>query len=231
MKILAVDTATPLCGVAVLCTQSGRAAVRRKQVTTHSEMLLTLVSECLDELDLGARDLEGVVCGAGPGSFTGLRIGLATAKGLCFALGLPLTLVSSLKALSARGQAVQAEPPTLPVLAILDAFRGKVFARLDVSESARTPALQAVLSQKPALACDGVFAKEELVDALGGLKLLLVGYKGPFLGTAVDDDPAPHPLDVARIGAARLLAGEYAPLHSAVPNYLCASAAEESRQG
>ena len=67
------------------------------------------------------RDVDVVACGAGPGSFTGLRIGLATAKGLCFALDRPLVMVSSLAALAARA-------PDGRVCATLDAFKGEVYA-------------------------------------------------------------------------------------------------------
>ena len=144
VKLLAIDTATTLCGVAVLDLEPGtagedfglgggqggvRAAVRRHGVSTHSEMLLPLIAETLGELSLPPRALTGVVCGAGPGSFTGLRIGIATAKGLCFALTVPLVLVSSLHALGEA--ALGRSGSQRPVLATLNAFRGQVFARLD----------------------------------------------------------------------------------------------------
>lgn len=224
MKILAIETATQRCGVAAWCAETGRMAVRQQQVTTHSEMLLPLVAECLTELGWRPLELSAVACGAGPGSFTGLRIGLATAKGLCFALGLPLVLVSALSALAARALSKKSQQP---VLATLDAFRGQVFARLEVPPAGRTSAIEAVLASHPQLADDAVWQPQALADAVAKLDCWLVGRPGPYGQRLWDDDPAPHPLDVARIGAARLLAGERAPLHSAVPNYLCASAAEE----
>ncbi len=239
MKILALDTATALCGVAVLCEQSGRSAFRRQAVTTHSEMLLPLLQQCLDELNLRPAELDGVACGAGPGSFTGLRIGLATAKGLCFALDRPLVLPSSLEALALRGAATNA---TQPVLSVLDAFRGQVYARLVPPSFALAPssALQAVLSAHPRLREDAIWNPQELATAVAPLaaELILVGdglvrYSALFppqlfSGRLGDEDRSPHPLDMARLGIARFAAGERALLHSAVPNYLCGSAAEEA---
>src|SRR5438270_5446530 len=120
MRILALDTSTLQASVA-LASDGQLVAERERVVTTHSESLLVLVDECLRAADLRPADVDVVACGAGPGSFTGLRIGLATAKGLCFALGRPLALVSSLEALAARA-------PDGPACAIIDAYKCEVFA-------------------------------------------------------------------------------------------------------
>lgn len=228
-----MDTATALCGVAVLdLTAPGgeRAAVRKQRVTTHSEMLLSLIAECLAELSLRSTDLTAVACGAGPGSFTGLRIGLSTAKGFCLALDLPLVMVSSLESLAARGLFAQAGSTNqpLPVLAVLDGFRGQIFARLVVPEGARTSQLDAALERTPQLNRDAVYRPEELTSALSGLDFRLVGREGPWGGQRCDDELSPQPLDVARLGAQALAAGRRAVLETAVPNYLAVSAAEEA---
>jgi hypothetical protein len=105
---------------------------------------------------------------------------------------------------------------------------------------AHDPAVVAVLQRHPKLAADAVWTPQALalaVAPLGGELQLLGGglhRYSEFFRTALsaagtcDDDPAPHPLDIARLGAARLGDGQQAALHSAVPNYLCASAAEEA---
>lgn len=95
MLLLALDTATHQATVAVSDGEKPLAQ-RQCQVTTHSEKLLELIHQALEEVGCVVADLDAVVCGRGPGSFTGLRIGLATAKGLCFAAEKPLVCMSSL---------------------------------------------------------------------------------------------------------------------------------------
>ncbi len=124
--LLAFDTATPTASVAVWDLEQARVlAVREAPVQTHGRALLPLIGEVFEEVGAGPPDLRAVACGIGPGSFTGVRVGLATAKGLAFALGVPLVGVVSLEALALRA----AEPGVaLPVLACLDARRGEVYA-------------------------------------------------------------------------------------------------------
>jgi tRNA threonylcarbamoyladenosine biosynthesis protein TsaB len=216
MKILAIDTSTLLAGVAVW---DGRVlAERRQRVTTHSEQLLALVDEALREAGVAPAALDGVACAAGPGSFTGLRIGLATCKGLCFALGKPLALVPTLEALAARGDG--------PVCATLDAHKGEVYAgffniegadgrpKLDGEEWVGAPnELAARLIERTPLTIvgDGVLRYRDLLVA--GVTLL-------------DEDGAPRPGDLARLAAERLTDGRASDLASSGPHYIRASEAE-----
>jgi tRNA threonylcarbamoyladenosine biosynthesis protein TsaB len=105
--ILTIDTTTTQSGVALVEGRgAGEApvvrAVRRAVVTTHSEALLEMIDAVLGEAGVRPPELAVIACAAGPGSFTGLRIGLATAKGLCLGLAKPLLLVPSLAALAIR---------------------------------------------------------------------------------------------------------------------------------
>ena len=102
MIVLAIDTSTLQAGVALWRDGQRRSPSGERLVTTHSEALLAMIDEAFVEAGWRRADVDAVACGAGPGSFTGLRIGLATAKGLCFALGKPLVMISSLAALAAR---------------------------------------------------------------------------------------------------------------------------------
>ena len=229
MKILAIDTATQLCGVALLDTDSGRLARRQQVVTTHSESLLSLVTACLAELDLPVRDLSAVALGAGPGSFTGLRIGCATAKGLCYALSIPLCMVSSLLALA------QPLCGSRSVLATQDAFRGQVYARLMPSPHA-SPGLRKLMEKQPALLTDAAWNPDELATLMMPFsgELLLVGggaLRYPVLSAlpnvAIDPAVAPDPVVVARIGLSLVAEGKTAHLASALPTYVTVCAAEE----
>jgi tRNA threonylcarbamoyladenosine biosynthesis protein TsaB len=122
--ILAVETSTLTASVAILL--DGTITVERESgVNSHAELLLPLIDECLKAAGLQLADLETIAVGAGPGSFTGLRIGMATVKGLCLASGRPLTPVSSLAALAHDFHAVA--PNTL-LVPVLDARRKEVYA-------------------------------------------------------------------------------------------------------
>jgi tRNA threonylcarbamoyladenosine biosynthesis protein TsaB len=120
VKILGIDSATPIASVAVV-DETRVLAEGRSDTAGHRADLLVLVDRVCREAGVTPRDLDAVAIGAGPGSFTGLRIGMATAKGIAFAAGKPLWAVSSLAAL--------AYPVDKPlVIAVLDARRGELYA-------------------------------------------------------------------------------------------------------
>jgi tRNA threonylcarbamoyl adenosine modification protein YeaZ len=108
--IFAFDTATPVAACALL-----RDGEPVGEVRTRARLVLGAADELLRAAGLDARALDGIVVGTGPGSFTGIRIGLATARGLALALDLPVAGVSTLRAY-AGGRPV------------IDARRGEVFA-------------------------------------------------------------------------------------------------------
>lgn len=126
MKLLALDTSTLTASVAVL--DGDRVVQLESRADPHasaksggrtSEVLVAIDDACR-QAGIAPGELQAVAVGAGPGSFTGLRIGMATAKGIAFAAGVPLWAVSSLAAL-AYGHAGL-------VGAVLDARRGEIFA-------------------------------------------------------------------------------------------------------
>lgn len=145
MRLLAFDTATPATTVA-LALDDEEVLTRRHDPAPgerpgHVAELLPLALELLDEAGLTFGDLDRVAVGVGPGTFTGLRIGVATARGLAQAHGVPLVGVSTLRAL-AGGAAVDA-PATV---AVLDARRGEAFAAAWEAGAAVDPAAEPLLA-------------------------------------------------------------------------------------
>ena len=93
MNILGLETSSIVCSVGL--TNERGFTVERSLIDPHihSEKLLTLISDVLKQAELSLQNIDAVAVSIGPGSFTGLRIGLSTAKGLCFSLGKPLVAV------------------------------------------------------------------------------------------------------------------------------------------
>ncbi len=128
MNILGIDTSTAASAACVLRADGQAfelepAAAALEEAPDHSRQLMPGVARCLEESGLRYADLDVVAVGAGPGAFTGLRIGVATAHALARAHGAELRSVSSLAALALCIE----EPVTLP---LIDARRGELFAAL-----------------------------------------------------------------------------------------------------
>ena len=123
MYVLGIETSTPVCSVGLVDEDQVLTCYSQNTGLRHAERTVALAERALQDAGLTAADLHGVAVGSGPGSFTGLRIGMAASKGLCVALDLPLLAVSTLK-----GLAAQVVFERMPVCAILDARRGEVYA-------------------------------------------------------------------------------------------------------
>jgi tRNA threonylcarbamoyladenosine biosynthesis protein TsaB len=125
--ILAIETSTDICSVALL-RGSEVVALREGGGSEHARLLAVYIDEVLREAGIAPSALEAVAVSAGPGSYTGLRIGLSTAKGLCYALGIPLIAVGSLDALAAQVAGRFAEGTLLRPM--IDARRMEVYTQL-----------------------------------------------------------------------------------------------------
>jgi len=124
--ILHLETATKVCSVAI--SNNGTVISIKETVSdgyTHSESLTLFIQDVLNQAQLTLADLSAVSVSAGPGSYTGLRIGLSTAKGLCFALNIPLIAIDTLTAL--KNVMPSGEMPVIPML---DARRMEVYAQV-----------------------------------------------------------------------------------------------------
>lgn len=129
--LLALDTASPVVSVAVGAAGEPW-AIRSVEIRRSSERLLALAQEALDETGHRVSDLAAVLALAGPGSFTGLRVGLATALGLHQATGMAAAALPSLEVLATSASlALEAEGQPGPTVAVaaVDALRGEWFVR------------------------------------------------------------------------------------------------------
>jgi len=123
LKLLAVDTATMRCGVGVYRDGSALSEQTHDNGRTHSVRLMNMIDRALDEAGLRLKHLDGLAVGTGPGSFTGLRIGISTIKGLAVGSGIPVVGVCSLKALALQAGMLQTR-----VHAMIDARKNQVYS-------------------------------------------------------------------------------------------------------
>ena len=100
MNILSIDTATEVLGVGIRAEDGGYVSVVKRMGLHHAEMIMPAVEYVLAQAGIQASDLHLLVCAKGPGSFTGLRIGISTVKGLAFGLGIPFISVPTLDAMA-----------------------------------------------------------------------------------------------------------------------------------
>ena len=135
-RFILIDTSTSLCSTALV--EDGRITATRSCEREHSAFTAPFVKEMLDERGLKAADCSAVGVSMGPGSFTGLRVGVSTAKGLCFGAGLPLIAVGSLDTLvwQARDKGLLPEGCTA-VVPMIDARRMEVYTAVFSPEGER----------------------------------------------------------------------------------------------
>lgn len=129
-SILLIETATDVCSVAIARDENILAIRENHEPNVHSALLTVYVDEVLREAGLSPAMLSAVAVSIGPGSYTGLRIGLSAAKGLCFALDVPLISISTLQSLAngAKQLLNEKQEPETVIAALLDARRMEVYA-------------------------------------------------------------------------------------------------------
>lgn len=127
MTVLGIETATTVCGVAVVGEGTVIAEAAADERNSHAERIMGFVERTV-RLAGGLGALEGIAVSIGPGSFTGLRIGVSVAKGLAFASGLPVAAVPTLEALALRALLEGRVSAGDRLLALLPARRGEAYA-------------------------------------------------------------------------------------------------------
>lgn len=222
--LLALETATRAASVGLLRGETLVAELFGAADRSAAESLLPAIDALLREADVEVSDLDAFAISIGPGSFTSLRVGLATLKGLAFGSRKPVVPVSTLAAL-----ACAAPRADLPVVPMLDARRGEVYAGV-FDRSGDLP---------EALVAEGVYTPAELIAKLPE-RCLLVGEGNALcgdeiaqvLGAGVErSDAEPAASHVGALGARLLTRGGGIPAAEAVPHYLRRAEAEVKRTG
>ncbi|MEN8181409.1 MAG: tRNA (adenosine(37)-N6)-threonylcarbamoyltransferase complex dimerization subunit type 1 TsaB [Myxococcota bacterium] len=223
--LLAVETATQHASVALLDGERLLAEQSATGPRPHSTRVLPSIDALLESSGASLGDIGGYAVSIGPGSFTGLRVAVATVKGLAFGDERPVVApVSTLAALAAS-----AEDRDRPVLAVLDARREEVYAGVFEGDVLSTPRVP-----------EGVYTAEALASLLPH-PLVLVGSAGEEtvldtlaarLGDVERIPPSPLRAErVGRLGARLLAAGGGLPPSALVPRYVRRAEAEVRRTG
>lgn len=124
MRILGIDTSTRFLSVAVKDGEEEAVSVCGEEEFNHSSLLMPSIEKALRKCRLRLKDMDAIALSIGPGSFTGLRIGVATVKGINLALGLPIVPVPTLDAIACNF----VDEKTEALCPIIDAKKGKVYA-------------------------------------------------------------------------------------------------------
>jgi len=227
MKILAVDTSTRTCGV---CVADHGLPVCELYITsgqTHSRHLMDTIARSLELSGVALDEIGGFAVTRGPGSFTGLRIGISTVKGLAYAAGKPLAGVPSLEALA---QPVTGEVAPR-VCAVIDARKSEVYFAVYRFETGRIVEEIAPRVGPP----DAIQKSDERTLFVGdGALLYEEALRYRHGKNAVFAPPELNGLRasaVARLGAERFEKGDSDPVETMAPLYIRKSDAELAREG
>ena len=220
--IIGIETATPVCSVGLVDGQTDLGVLSEEAGRRHSVVVAEMVDRVIADAGRDKSSLEGVAISAGPGSFTGLRIGMGLAKGISMAMDLPLAVVSTLHALAHASSST-----SNTVCACLDARHGELYAgvyeRIDgelaesVGDAGRPveDLINALVPDTDVVGYDIEPYERQLLDA----------------GFRVAPNVVPTGLAVARVGDKKLRAGRSTPLDLAEPNYCKKSQAERIQAG
>ena len=166
MNILAIETTAAMASAAIIDSDEGVHEVRSEANMTHLQNLMPLIDQVLADCDLKKEEIGGVAVSRGPGSFTGIRIGMATAKGLAQVWKVPVAEVPTLKAMAMNGWNFGGI-----VCPVLDARRSQVYSAAYTFEE----------DEMKELLPEGAYDPQAVIDAIAG--------KGPvlFMGDGISN--------------------------------------------
>jgi tRNA threonylcarbamoyladenosine biosynthesis protein TsaB len=197
MRVLAIDTALEACAAAVLDTEHGVLATETQAMARgHAEALIPLISRVMNAAKIEFKSLDRIAVTSGPGSFTGLRVGISAARGLALAAGKPAVGLTTLAAFAAPPIA---QDDSIPVAVAIDARHQHVYLQI-FGPGGRTLVAPRIASIRDAVRV----AANGPTRLVGNAASMLMsawpsGEEAPVL---VDEQSAPDIVWVARLGAA-----------------------------
>jgi tRNA threonylcarbamoyladenosine biosynthesis protein TsaB len=222
MRILAVDTATKSCSVGVVENETVLGEITKVGEQTHSKHLLEMVHAVIGEAGLTLSELDGFAVTRGPGSFTGLRIGISSIKGLALALNRPVVGISSLQTL-----AQQIAPTSHLIYPLIDARKGEVYTSIyrfdkgalrpahEEKVSAPQEVVQNIHSPSIFVGSGAVLYRDLIMDKLGDLASF-----------APEDSHIIRASTLAYLALKRFESGDAGEVADLVPYYIRKSDAE-----
>ncbi len=225
MWILSIDTATKVTGLAVHFKCGLVAESFLHTGKTHSERLMPMVLQLLEQAGIGFGDLEAVAVSSGPGSFTGLRIGMATAKGIAQVRKIPLIGINTLDALAQNGLGFEGL-----VAPVLDARKDEVYTALYGIRGREISLIGQYEAVSPAVLAERLGSGRERVlfvgDAVPVYRELLEARLGEGAVFLPDSRSLPRGAHVGALAAERLARGERDDIYTLKPFYIRPSEAE-----
>ncbi len=230
MLILAIDSATPVAGVALLTEEKLLKEEFSNYKKTHSETLMVMIDRVLKECECSLDEITAIALSVGPGSFTGLRIGMATVKGLCMAKNIPLVAIPTLDAMAHNivgGQAL--------VCPLLDARKQEVYTAFYTVEETVPHRLNEIMACSPehfveaALSLAGEQHRENFI-LLGDGFYTYKDYFQAALGDRMQAAPPhlglPRASAIGSLAIDKILQGDYVDPQEVRPLYIRLSEAE-----
>jgi tRNA threonylcarbamoyladenosine biosynthesis protein TsaB len=221
MLVLGIDTSGQSGGTALVRADAKQATIVAAESLagrTYSAQLIPAITALLKSAGLKKSEIEAIAVATGPGSFTGLRVGIAAAKGLAEILQRPLAAVSMLEAVASAAPSGGSGE----IVALLDAGRGEAYLGHYRAESRGVRCVDEMIVKREAL-------QDQIVSLVPGTRIIVtpdqvIADAVVHLGATVI--PRPSPADIARLGYSKISAGEAADIGTLDANYIRRSDAE-----
>lgn len=222
MLVLGIETSTPQASVAIGSEQGVVASALVARGASYNEFLLPAVRFCLDQAGVGYRNIGGVAVGIGPGLFTGMRVGVATAKALAQTLSVPIIGMSSLDVV-----AYEVRYSQKTICAVLDARRSEVFHAFYRPSPGGIQRMTDYRVERPEQLAIGIASRPEEVLMVGNGALLYKSHfedLGPVAEIGTMSHAFPNARSVVELAIPRMFREEFDPLNELRPLYLRRSA-------